>query len=229
MPEPRRFRDRLARLPPELRPVVISLCDRTGIMVRPWADAGFECWCVDVRHSIRREQTRQGIHFVWGDVRSWTPPASVRARIGVVFAFPPCTHMAASGARDFRRKGTALLRDSLELFTACEHAAAWSGAPYLIENPVGKFSDHMGPPDFIFDPWQFGDPWTKKTCLWTGNSFVMPKPTVTTRPDRLVSRMLGLPPSPDRADLRSETPPGFARVVFAANADAVILRFEQRH
>lgn len=155
-----------------LKNVIISLCDKTGNMVRPWAAAGYECWCIDVQHSIRRPRMESiglgTVHFVWGDVRSWSPSFDVTQRVAAVFAFPPCTHVAVSGARDFRTKGTGLLRDSLELFSACEHAAKWSGASYMIENPVGKFSDHMGKPDYTFDPWQYGDPWTKKTCLWTG-------------------------------------------------------------
>lgn len=214
---------------PEGRPVVISLCDRTGIMVRPWTEAGFECWCVDTRHSIRRPCIRRDVTYVWGDIRTWTPPLEIRDRIAILFAFPPCTHIAVSGARDFRTKGTGLLRDSLELFAACEHAANWSGAPYLIENPVGKFSDHMGPPDHTFDPWQFGDPWTKKTCLWTGNGFVMPEPHATRKPTDVVSRIHRLSPGLDRADLRSETPPGFARAVFESNVDHVLDRFAKRY
>src|SRR5688572_13748304 len=63
------------------RGVVISLCDRSGVMVRPWADAGFECWCVDLKHSIRKDRVENVgsgvIHFVWGDIRSWRPPHSV--------------------------------------------------------------------------------------------------------------------------------------------------------
>lgn len=38
--------------------VVLSMCDRTGNMVRLWADAGFECWCVDTGHSIRKDKTK---------------------------------------------------------------------------------------------------------------------------------------------------------------------------
>ena len=41
------------------RPAVISLCDKTGNMVRPWAEAGFECICVDIQHSIRKDR-REG-------------------------------------------------------------------------------------------------------------------------------------------------------------------------
>lgn len=196
---------------------VISLCDLTGNMVRPWAEAGFECLCVDVQHSIRKPKKVGNILFVWGDVRTWCPPAAVSNNIRMVFAFPPCTHVAVSGARDFRIKGTALLRDSLELFSACEHAARWSGAPYMIENPVGKFSDHMSKPDHMFQPWQYGDLWTKKTCLWTGGGFVMPPPLYDKPPAGVEPLVWKMPPGPERANRRSETPMGFARAVFNAN------------
>ena len=199
-------------------PVVISLCDRTGNMVRPWAKAGYECWCVDVQHSIRRPSERDGIRFVWGDVRTWCPPENVAGRVKMVFGFPPCTHVSGSGARDFRIKGSAMLRDSLEMFSACEHAARWSGARFMVENPVGKFSDHMGPPSFTFQPWEYGDLWTKRTCLWTGNGFVMPPPLFTAPPIGVSSLIHLMPPSRDRSDLRSVTPPGFAEAVFKANS-----------
>lgn len=196
--------------------VVISLCDKTGNMVKPWADAGYECWCIDIQHSIRRPRWEGNIRYVWGDIRTWCPPLDIAQRIAIVFAFPPCTHVAVSGARDFRTKGTAMLRDSLELFSACEHAARWSGAPFMIENPVGKFSDHMLKPDSTFQPWEYGDLWTKNTCLWTGNGFKMPSPKFTDMPD-VTHKIHTMPPSAERADLRSETPPGFALSVFEAN------------
>lgn len=198
--------------------VVVSLCDRTGNMVKPWANAGFECWCVDVQHSIRAPKVVGNVHFAWGDVRTWAPPEEIRRRIGIIFAFPPCTHVAVSGARDFRTKGTAMLRDSLELFSACEHAAKWAGVPYMIENPVGKFSDHMGRPDFTFQPWNFGDMESKKTCLWTGNGFRMPAFEILEKPGNIAESVWKCPPSADRGDIRSVTPPGFARAVFEANA-----------
>lgn len=60
-----------------------------------------------------------------------------------------------------------------------------------------------------------GDAYTKRTCLWIGNGFVVPVP----RPVFPIegSRMHLMPPSADRGDLRAETPPGFARAVFEAN------------
>lgn len=155
-------------------PVAVFLCDLTGNMARPWADAGVECWCVDVQHSIRRARREGNINFVWGDARSWCPPDG--RRIVFLAAFPPCTHVAGSGSRDWLSKGHYLLTDALELFSACMMAGAYSGAPYLVENPVGALSSHMRKPDHTFDPCDFAgyadDPaaeaYTKKTCLWTG-------------------------------------------------------------
>lgn len=200
--------------------IVVSLCDYTGNFVKPWAEAGYECYCVDVQHSIRKERVEGNIHYVWGDVRSWAPPA--REGIAFVAAFPPCTHLAVSGARDFKTKGLPLLADSLELFNACRVAAEWSGAPYFIENPVGALSSHHRKPDHIFDPCDYGgyldppgDAYTKKTCLWTGGGFVMPEKRHVFPTEG--SRMHFVPPGPGRADVRSATPMGFARAVFEAH------------
>lgn len=200
---------------------VISLCDLTGNMVRPWAEAGYECVCVDIQHSIRKERVEGNIRFVWGDARSWAPDRTTP--IAFVAAFPPCTNLTVAGARDFATKGIPMLFDGLNLFNAVLHIAAWSGAPYLIENPVGVISSHQRKPDHLFNPCDYGgyldppgDAYTKKTCLWTGNGFVMP-PARSVAPVE-GSRMHLLPPSKNRANLRSETPMGFARAVFEANA-----------
>lgn len=202
--------------------IVVSLCDATGIMVQPWADAGFECYCVDVQHSIRKDRVEGRVHYVWGDVRSWFPPKPV----GFLAAFPPCTHVAVSGARDWRRKGLPMLNDALELFNACLQVGEWSRAPYMIENPVGAFSSHIRKPDHMFDPYEYGDyldppvdTYSKKTCLWTGGGFRMPPK----RPVEPIegSRMHFVPPGPKRELIRSATPAGFARAVFEANVDLV--------
>lgn len=211
-----------------MTPVAIFLCDLSGKMAEPWAEAGYECICVDIRHSIRTERRHGNVSFVWGDVRSWCPPE--HARIVFVAAFPPCTHLSGSGARDWQRKGHFL--HGLELWGACQTAAAWSGAPYLIENPVGAISRHMRAPDHTFDPCDYAgylaDPtpeaYTKRTCLWTGNGFVMPEPR---RVDpELGSRMHLLTPSAERADLRSQTPFGFAKAVFLTNRPAHLRTLE---
>lgn len=143
-----------------------------------------------------------------------------------MFAFPPCTHLAVSGARDFEKKSWPMLRDGMDTFWACLQAAKWAGCPYLIENPVGRISGIHHQPDHTFNPCDYGayldppgDKYTKRTCLWTGNGFVMPEP----RPvDPVQGSMIHLmPPSKNRADERSMTPMGFAIAVFEANREAV--------
>lgn len=194
-------------------------------MALPWAEAGYECWCVDIQHSIRRPRQEGNIWFVWGDCRSWRPPEGRRWVFGA--GFPPCTYDAISGARDFVIRGANMLRDSLETFEACRMALAYSGAPYLVEHPGTILSTlpHIGPPDHKFDPCDYGDPWTKETWLWTGNGFKMPavikpgdmfdQPTWVEPTEG--SKMHKMGPSPDRADRRAETSMGFSRAVFAAN------------
>lgn len=92
-------------------------------------------------------------------------------------------------------------------------------APYLIENPVSTVATYWRKPDHQFDPCDYGgyldpagDYYTKKTCLWTGNGFVMPPP-------KRVEPTEGsrLPATHDRAGVRSATPCGFAQAVFEAN------------
>jgi hypothetical protein len=157
-----------------LKDVAVFLCDRTGNMARPWAEAGFTCYCVDVQHSIRRDKTEKigtgEIHFVWGDCRSWRLPPTVRNRVAFGFAFTPCTHLSSSGARDHNKKAGWALADALQLFDSAEVAFSFGGFPYGLENPVGRLSTHRRKPDFTFQPWQYGDLWTKKTCLWTGGA-----------------------------------------------------------
>jgi hypothetical protein len=193
---------------------IISLCDLSGVMVKPWAEAGFQCYCVDTAHSIRRDRVEGNVTYCWGDVRSWSPPDGVRP--AMIFAFPPCTDLAVSGARDFAKKSWPMLRDGMDLFFATLQAAKWAGCPYMIENPVGRIAGIHHPATHTFDPCDYGDPYTKKTCLWTGGGFVMP-PKNRVEPT-LGSMMHTLPPSQDRQSIRSQTPEGFARAVFEANS-----------
>lgn len=205
--------------------IVISLFDKTGNMVRPWAEAGYECVCYDIAHEHPRfERVGAGsIMFVPFDLMHRAP--IVTGRIAIVFAFPPCTHLAVSGARWFQGKGLRSLAESVQMFATAAEFAETSGAPYLIENPVSTISTYWRKPDHTFHPHHFtgfelGDHYTKQTCLWVGGGFVMPAQNpapelVGTKPD---NRIHTAPPSDDRADFRSATPMGFARAVFQANS-----------
>ena len=202
--------------PGHIKGTVLSLCDRTGNMVRPWAEAGYECICVDIQHDGIR--TEGNITFIGADVRFWMPPPR---KYEIVFAFPPCTNLAVSGARWFTDKGMGGLMEALEIVEACRRICEWSEAPWMIENPVSTISSYWRKPDHTFDPCDYGgylnppgDAYTKRTCLWTGGGFTMP-PRMPVTPCE-GSKMHRLPPSADRGDLRSVTPRGFARAVMLA-------------
>ena len=193
---------------------VISLCDKTGNFVKPWAEAGHKCLCVDTQHSIRNTKTKDNITYLWADVRSFWPDSF--SDIVFIAAWPPCTHLTSSGAQDWKKKGLGLLIDSLQLVEACRRIIVASGAPGFIENPKGRLNTIWREPDFRFHPSDYAgyledktkDAYTKETCLWAFGGYTMP-------PKKAVvpmggSKMHLLPPSPDRANLRSETPMGFS-------------------
>jgi hypothetical protein len=57
----------------------------------------------------------------------------------------------------------------------------------------------------------------KYTGLWTGNNFIMPEREFLTKPDGIREKIIELPPSEERDDLRSETPRLFAEAVKKSN------------
>jgi hypothetical protein len=202
-------------------PLVLSLFDRTGVMVKPWLEAGYRCMIVDIQHP-KGEHTDGLLTTVGADLTSWLPPLT---DYRIAFAFPPCTHLAKSGARWMQDKGLPALIEGLTLVESARRICEWTGAPYLIENPSGTLSTYWRKPDHSFDPHEYGgylpnggDAYTKRTCLWTGGGFRMPPRKPVEPVDG--SKMHRLGPSPERANLRSVTPEGFARAVFAANHGA---------
>lgn len=197
--------------------MILSVFDYSTIMVKPWIEAGYWAMCFDKKHPSG--YTNDGkIGKIGCDVRrhNWHDfVAGHKHEAAIAFFFPPCTDVAVSGARWFKDKGLGKLIEALELFKLCIDVAEMLECPYMIENPVSTVSTYWRKPDYVFDPCDYGDPWTKKTHLWTGNGFIMPpknrvEPTETGKIHRM-------PPSPDRAEKRSETPPRFARAVFEAN------------
>lgn len=195
-------------------------------MVQPWLDAGYDCWIVDFQHPPAYDSdgiTTEGrLHKVHADLtRPWLCPVG-RDRIAFVSAFPPCDHLAVSGARWFKGKGLRRLASSVEMFATAAEFAEWSGAPYLIENPVSNIASHWRKADYTFSPHNFTgyrpeDNYTKKTCLWTGGGFVMPEAYQAEEFGEPDDRIHKCPPGPERHNIRSATPLGFAEAVFRSN------------
>ena len=136
----------------------------------------------------------------------------------LLIAHPPCTDLAASGARWFPEKQrTFAQQKSIVFFMQFALAPVDKIAT---ENPVGIMSTVYMKPDQIIQPWMFGHPEQKATCLWLKG---LPKlvPTKNVReemlqlPQRLREKNHWCSPWPDRAKIRSKTYPGIA----AAMAD----------
>lgn len=123
----------------------------------------------------------------------------------LMIAHPPCTHLSVSGARHFEEK-----RKDGRQAAAISFFMRLAKLPIpkiAIENPICIMSSIWRKPDQIIQPWQFGHGETKKTCLWLKGLQPL-KPTNIV--DGRENRIHRLPPSVDRAKIRSRTYQGIA-------------------
>ena len=126
----------------------------------------------------------------------------------MILAFPPCTNLAVSGARYFAEKiADGRQQASIDFFMAFANASCERIA---IANPIGIMSSKWRKPDQIIQPWQFGHGETKATCLWLRG---LPPLAPTDIVEGREQRVWKMPPSADRAKLRSKTYPGIARAM----------------
>ena len=146
----------------------------------------------------------------------------IKMRWDLIIAHPPCTDLAVSGAKWFAEKrADGRQQAAIEFFMRfinadCEHIA--------VENPVSIMSTQYRKPDQIIQPWMFGHPEKKSTCLWLkGLPLLIPTNDVSeymkTLPKNQQNRLYNLPPSPDRAKLRSKTYPGIAKAMASQWSD----------
>lgn len=140
-------------------------------------------------------------------------------RWDMVIGFPPCTHLAVSGARYFdekRKDGRQL--DAIKFFDTIYNCQC---DRVCVENPVNiiggeyvakYYPDYMDlpKPTQYINPWQFGHGETKKTGLWLKG---LPPLTPTNIVDGREQRIWKMPPSPDRAKNRSKTYSGIAKAM----------------
>jgi hypothetical protein len=85
----------------------------------------------------------------------------------MMLAFPPCTHLAASGSQYWPKKqADGRQQEAIDFVMELYNAPIEKVA---VENPVGILSSVWRKPDQIVQPFYFGDPFLKKTCLWLKN------------------------------------------------------------
>lgn len=132
----------------------------------------------------------------------------IDGRWDMIIAFPPCTDLASSGARHFAQKrADGRQQRSIAFFMMFVNANCDRIA---IENPIGIMSSIYRKPDQIVQPWMFGHGETKATCFWLKGMPILVATHIVEGREQRVWRM---PPSADRARLRSKTYAGIARAM----------------
>jgi len=202
--------------------IILDLCGGTGSWSKPYKEAGY-----DVRLITLPEN----------DVRMYEPPKNVYG----ILAASPCTEFSPQNygkdktqllMLDTYKPNTDILNACLKIIEKCNPNF------YAIKNPCGLMRKYLGKPQLSFQPYQYGDGWTKKTDIW--GKFNVPKTTHTwetcpklnlyTRPTRkkpsiaflhksaitLIPQFTEFEVETDAA-LRAITPHGFAKAFFKAN------------
>ena len=192
---------------------VLVACEESQEVCKAFRALGHEAYSCDI-------EPCSGGHPEWhiqGDVLPL-----LKEKWDLIIAHPPCTHLAVSGARWFAEKRAdgrqqAAIDFFMQFVNAdCEHIA--------VENPVSIMSTQYRKPDQIIQPWMFGHPEKKATCLWLkGLPPLVPTNDVSdymaTLPKNRQERLHYLPPSQDRAKLRSKTYPGIAKAMASQWSD----------
>lgn len=128
--------------------IILHLCADTGSDSKPYRDAGYTV--IRVGKAI--------------GVENYYPPIGVYG----IIANPPCTEFSrarAGGKARLGESGLFLVKECQRIITQCESTGMLKF--WVIENPAtGALRNYLGKPDYTYQPWWFGSPWTKKTALW---------------------------------------------------------------
>lgn len=184
--------------------LILSLCDYSGNWPKFYSEnPEYEVICVDLKRG--------------GDVRMM---AFVDRPVYGILAAPPCTAFAGSGAQYWPKKdedGETL--EGISIVDAClRMIVIYKPHFWALENPVGRLRRWLGPSRLIFNPCDYGDPYTKKTLLW--GEFNIPKknPVEPVKVCGQGSWLMKLGGKSEKTkELRSMTPLGFAKAFYEAN------------
>jgi len=178
--------------------IILDLCGGTGAWSKPYRDAGYLVEVVTLPEK---------------DVRFYEFP---KTPVHGILAAPPCTVFCIANNRNWRID--AKLLEGLSVLDACLRIIKMTKPMWwALENPHGRLQRWLGLPQFKFNPCDFGDPYTKKTQIW-GN-FIPPvkRNKVEPKLKKYVDNVKGSRKAGGRMEVRSITPPGFAKAFFEAN------------
>lgn len=185
---------------------VLVACEREGRVRDAFRLRGHDAWSCDLEPGegeYKRYHYRTDVRNVLHD--SWD----------LLIAHPPCTFLANSGVRWLYEDDSRWdkLADAIKLFVTIKAAPV----PLIcIENPIPhrfavegiRYSQGIGRYDQLIQPWQFGHPESKATCLWLrGLPKLVPTKIV---PGPYAQRCWRMAPGPERARERSKTYWGIA-------------------
>ena len=177
--------------------MILIACEFSGIVRNAFIKAGFDAISCDLL-----DTEKPGPH-IKGNVTK-----HLRSPWQMVIAHPPCTRLANSGVRWLHERNLWRELDvAADFFQQCLNA----NAQYIaVENPVmHKYAvKRIGrKQDFCIQPWQFGEPYTKRTCFWTQN---LPALTPTKIVSERYPEVHKASPGPQRWMVRSRTYQGIA-------------------
>jgi len=181
---------------------ILIACEFSGTVRDAFIKRGHDAWSCDLLPT-----EVEGPH-IQGDVLN-----ILNDGWDLMIAHPPCTHLATSGARWFKNK-------EKEQKEALEFVSLLLNAPInkiALENPISIISSRIRKPDQIVQPWMFGHPEQKSTCLWLKNLPLL-KPTNivekgemhVTKSGKKLPKWYNIPPREDRWKMRSKTFEGIA-------------------
>ena len=133
---------------------MLAACESSGRVRDAFAARGWDAWSCDLEPSETPGQHIQGDILSVFEWSGWD----------LVIAFPPCTDLSLAGAVHWKAKqADGRQQRAADFFMRMWHAPA----PHVaIENPRGYMAKYWKKPNQIVEPWWFGDPYAKKTCLW---------------------------------------------------------------
>jgi hypothetical protein len=198
---------------------VLLACEESQAVCKEFRERGHEAYSCDLLPC-------SGDHPEWHLQLDVTQ--LLKQKWDLIIAFPPCTYLTVTGNRWFNveRYGEKAIQrmkdreDGINFFmmfanSDCERV--------VIENPVGIMSSVWKKPSQIINPYQFGDPFEKKTCLWIkGLPNLVPTDVVQPPPRKVYASGKSMPawyceawgkPKAERSTLRSKTFPGIARAM----------------